>query len=106
MKVNQAWVVTAAAMAGIRRNNWDDVKVFNDKAPEQARALLQFATNVPVLVAKGAVAQKGEFFLYGGTGQCGNKWSAPSGGWYPIAAVVRYDENDQPQLVAVKMDWY
>lgn len=108
MKINQSWVMTAVAQAGIRRDNWDDVAKLNAKASEQARTMLEFATNrgTNPLVNKGALAQRGDLFLFGGTGNCGNKWSAGAGGWYPIAAVIRWDKRGGPKLVAVKMDWY
>lgn len=108
MKITQGWVMTAVAQAGIRRNNWDDVAAFNKAANENARSMLEWATNrgTKPLVNKGAIAQRGDLFLFGGTGNCGNKWSATSGGWYPIAAVIRWDKRGGPKLVAVKMDWY
>jgi hypothetical protein len=113
MKSNEIQILTTAAAqaAGIKRNNWADVARFNAKASPMAREMLEWATNRPARAAHGALAQRGDLFLFGGTGMCGNQWSAGAGGWYPTAAVWRIPRRGKgqaarPKLVAVKMDWY
>ena len=100
-----------AASVAIRHQNWDDVTRFNSKASPQALEMLGWATNRPASAPHGALAQRGDLFLFGGTGCCGNRWPAPAGGWYPIAAVWRIPrrgkgKSSRPRLVAVVMDWY
>jgi hypothetical protein len=109
--MNAQATTAAAAAAGIRKNNWADVARFNATAPTEAREMLEWATNRPAKSTHGALAQRGNLFLFGGTGMCGNKWEAGSGGWYPTAAVWRMPRRGKgrsarPMLVAVKMDWY
>jgi|APGre2960657373_1045057.scaffolds.fasta_scaffold37558_8 hypothetical protein len=109
MNISSASTAAAATAAGIRRNRWEDVAKFNAAAPENAREMLEWATNRPAKAAHGALAQRGDLFLFGGTGMCGNRWER--GSWYPIAAVWRIPRRGKgregrPKLIAVKMDWY
>jgi len=103
MKITQKWVAVEAAKRGLV--DWNAVGVFNRQRPE-ALALLGKATNVRRLGPDGECVRRGDLCLFGGTGQCGNKWNAPSGGWYPVAAVVKLGKRGKPRLLAVALDWY
>jgi len=111
MNISSASTAAAATAAGIRRNRWEDVAKFNAAAPVEAREMLEWATNRPAASTHGSLAQRGDLFLFGGTGRCGNQWEAGAGGWYPTAAVWRIPRrgkgrSGRPKLIAVKMDWY
>lgn len=104
MSITQQWIAAEVAKAGLK--TWDDVSRFNQRSSAEAQEMLSWGTNVVPRGPGGALNQRGDLYHFGGTGQCGNKWSAKSGGWYPIAAVIRCGKRGGPKLVAVKMDWY
>ena len=111
VEITQQWVYAAAEAAGLGFDGdaleaFRRVEEFNAAAPMRAQDMIRYwGTDAPN-GGKGEVGRNGDLYLYGGTGQRGNRWQAGAGGWYPRLAVVEWPEGGSPRLVAVKMDWY
>lgn len=99
-------LIRAAGLS--EKGDWSAVKAWNNAhaTASELRALRSWSTNTPKLRGDMSLLKVSHrTFLFGGTGNCGNRWPAPAGGWYPTAAVIRFGRG-LPKLVAATMDWY